>query len=156
GQPDAQDVRRGRGGLRPRHLHPGRGRCRRVRLQRHLLDALGRLPGRSGALPETGGGLGGEEPSYHAAEAYMALIVAADALNRAASLAPDAVREALKATNLMTAAGPVTFADYDGVMNQNPLDLEVEQVQDGRFVTVNPFEIAAGAARFPTPAWDQR
>lgn len=100
--------------------------------------------------------LRGEEPSYHAAEAYMALMVAADALTRADSLEPNAVREALRATQLQTAAGPVTFEDYDGFVNQNPLEMVVEQVQDGRFVTVYPFEIAAGTSRFPTPAWGER
>ncbi|BAS26620.1 ABC transporter substrate-binding protein [Limnochorda pilosa] len=100
--------------------------------------------------------LKGEEPSYHAAEAYMALIVAADALNRTSSLEPDAIRAALKATHLETAAGPVTFEDYDGFINQNPISMVVEQVQDGAFVTVYPTEIAAGEARFPTPQWSSR
>ncbi|NLG68802.1 MAG: ABC transporter substrate-binding protein, partial [Firmicutes bacterium] len=100
--------------------------------------------------------LGGREPSYHAAETYMALRVAADALNRAGSLERAAVRAALRATRLQTAAGPVEFADYDGFRNQNPISMVVEQVQDGRFVTVYPTEVAAGQPRFPTPTWSQR
>ena len=100
--------------------------------------------------------LGGREPSYHAAETYMALIVAADALNRAGSLEKAAVRDALRATRLQTAAGPVEFVDYDGFRNQNPISMVVEQVQDGRFVTVYPTEVAAGQPRFPTPTWAER
>lgn len=100
--------------------------------------------------------LRGEEPSYHAAEAYMALIVAADAIARAGSLDKAGIRDSLRATRLTTAAGPVEFKDYDGFRNQNPISMVVEQVQDGRFVTVFPLDVAAGATRFPTPPWASR
>ncbi|MDQ7849464.1 MAG: ABC transporter substrate-binding protein [Armatimonadota bacterium] len=100
--------------------------------------------------------LGGGEPSYHAAEAYMALIVAADALNRARSMEKKAIMSALAATNLMTPVGPVQFQNFAGFRNQNPIPMVVEQVQGGKFVTVFPTQIAPGRPRYPTPPWNRR
>ena len=101
--------------------------------------------------------LGGTEPSYHAAQAYAGLITAADALGRAADTSPDAVREALKATDLTeTAYGPIKFEDYDGFQNQNPLSMLAQQVQSGAFVTVFPENSAQADLSFPTPAWNER
>jgi branched-chain amino acid transport system substrate-binding protein len=100
--------------------------------------------------------LGGGEPSYHAAETYMALIVAADALNRAKSLDKNAIMAALKATDLMTPVGPVTFPNSAGFRNQNPIPMVVEQVQGGKFVTVFPATIAPGRLKYPTPPWNKR
>ncbi|MBE3599270.1 MAG: ABC transporter substrate-binding protein [Limnochordaceae bacterium] len=115
-----------------------------------------RYPGAQQLYEKLKAELHGTEPSYHAAEAYMALIVAADAINRAGKLDKTAIRDALRATRLTTAAGPVEFKDYDGFRNQNPISMVVEQVQDGRFVTVFPEEVAAGKPRFPTPPWAKR
>ncbi len=100
--------------------------------------------------------LEGGEPSYHAAEAYMALIVAGDALNRAKSLDKKAIMNALKATNLMTPVGAVRFEDSAGFRNQNPIPMVVQQVQGGKFVTVFPTIIAPGRLKFPTPPWNRR
>lgn len=98
----------------------------------------------------------GGEPSYHAAETYMALIVAADALNRSRSFSTEDVREALKATDLTTPVGPVKFLDSAGFKNQNPIPMLVVQIQGGRHVTVFPLAIAAARLRYPTPPWDRR
>ncbi len=100
--------------------------------------------------------LGGGEPSYHAAETYMALIVAADALNRAKSLDKKAIMTALSATDLTTPVGPVQFLNQAGFRNQNPIPMVVEQVQHGKFVTVFPTTIAPGRWWYPTPAWNKR
>ena len=101
--------------------------------------------------------LGGTEPSYHAAQAYAGLITAADALGRAADTSPEAVREALKATNLTeTAYGPIKFENYGGFQNQNPLSMLAQQVQNGAFVTVFPKDAAQAELIFPTPAWNAR
>jgi branched-chain amino acid transport system substrate-binding protein len=100
--------------------------------------------------------LGGGEPSYHAAESYMALIVTADALNRAPSFSREDVRDALKATDLTTPVGPVKFQDSAGFKNQNQIPMLVIQVQGGKFVTVFPQSAAAAKLRYPTPAWDKR
>jgi branched-chain amino acid transport system substrate-binding protein len=115
-----------------------------------------RYPGARGLYERLKQALEGGEPSYHAAETYMALIVAADALNRARSLDKKAILAALKATNLMTAVGPVRFVDAAGFRNQNPIPMVVEQVQGGKFVTVFPAEIAPGTPKYPTPPWSKR
>lgn len=102
--------------------------------------------------------LGGKEPSYHAAQAYAAVILAADVYRRAADMSPEAIRAALDETELDTRYGPITFEDYDGYQNQNPLDMVAQQVQDGRFVTVyvSPDVEAPGDLQFPAPAWSDR
>lgn len=100
--------------------------------------------------------LNGGEPSYHAAETYMALIVASDALNRAKSLDKNAIMTALKATDLMTPVGPVSFPNSAGFRNQNPIPMVVEQVQGGKFVTVFPATIAPNRPKYPTPPWNKR
>jgi len=115
-----------------------------------------KYPGARGLYERLKAALGGGEPSYHAAEAYMALIVAADALNRAKSVDKKAIMSALAATNLMTPVGPVQFQNFAGFRNQNPIPMVVEQVQGGKFVTVFPVEIAPGRPKYPTPPWNRR
>ncbi|MDQ7842363.1 MAG: ABC transporter substrate-binding protein [Armatimonadota bacterium] len=115
-----------------------------------------KYPGAQALYQNLKAALGGAEPSYHAAETYMALIVAADALNRARGLDKKAILEALAATDLMTPVGPVRFQNFAGFRNQNPIPMVVEQVQGGKFVTVFPTQIAPGRPRYPTPPWDRR
>ena len=102
--------------------------------------------------------LGGSEPSYHAAQAYAAVMTAADVYRRAADMSPASIQQALAETELDTRYGPIQFEDYDGYQNQNPLDMVAQQVQDGRFVTVyvSPEVEAPGGLTFPAPAWDER
>jgi len=87
--------------------------------------------------------LGGEEPSQHAAQSYAAVLAAADAINRAGSLDPEKVREALKTTRLATGFGPVVFSDQKGYQNQNPIRSLVTQVQNGSAVVVFPGSLAS-------------
>ncbi len=96
------------------------------------------------------------EPSHHAAKAYAGALAAADAIRRAGSTDREAVRAALEKTNLLTAFGPVSFANRDGYRNQNPAPSLVIQVQDRKFVVVWPKAVASGPLRFPTPAWGKR
>ncbi len=96
------------------------------------------------------------EPSHHAAKAYAGALAAADAIRRAGSTDREAVRAALEKTNLLTAFGPVSFANQDGYRNQNPAPSLVIQVQDRKFVVVWPKAVASGPLRFPTPAWGKR
>ena len=98
----------------------------------------------------------GDYPSYHGASAYAALFVAADALNRAKDWTPDAIRDALKATNLKTAYGPVKFEDKEGYQNQNFHETLAIQVQKGEFETVWPKAHASKPYVFPVPAWKDR
>ena len=96
----------------------------------------------------------GRESDYHGAEAYSAGLVIADALARATSFAPEALREALAATDLSTPFGPVKFVSEGGKTNQNRLPTYVGQWLDGRLELVWP--LATAGAEYVLPAPPQR
>ncbi|MCE5312792.1 MAG: ABC transporter substrate-binding protein [Nitrospiraceae bacterium] len=98
----------------------------------------------------------GDFPSYHGASAYASLYVVADALKRAKDMQPESIRAAMKATNLMTAFGPVKFEDKEGYQNQNFNDTFVIQVQKGVFETIWPENHASKKYIFPVPTWKDR
>jgi len=98
----------------------------------------------------------GDYPSYHGASAYAALFVTADALNRAKDWTPESIRDALKATNLKTAYGPVKFEDKEGYQNQNFAETLAIQVQKGEFETIWPKSQASKPYIFPVPSWKDR
>jgi branched-chain amino acid transport system substrate-binding protein len=95
--------------------------------------------------------LAGSHPAYHAMEAYAALIVAADAITRAKSDQPAVIANAIRATDLATAFGPVKF-DAKG---QNPHPVLITQVQGGQYKVVWPADVAE-AKPVPMPAWSER
>lgn len=95
----------------------------------------------------------GEVAPYQAAESSAAVQVFADAFERAGTLDPDTVRDALTETDIMTFYGPVKF-DETGKNIKKPMVLF--QVQDGKYVVVYPQEFAEGEIRWPTPAWSER
>lgn len=98
----------------------------------------------------------GRTPSYHAAQAYASIIVAADVLSRAASFSPADVRAALLATDMPdTTYGPISFEDYAGYRNQAALPAVAQQIVDGRFVTVY-VNGEVVAAMQETPNWNER
>jgi branched-chain amino acid transport system substrate-binding protein len=98
----------------------------------------------------------GDFPSYHGASAYSAMYVTADALKRAKDWSQDGIRDALKATDLMTAFGQVKFEDKEGYQNQNFAATLAIQVQRGEFETVWPKSQASKPYIFPVPAWKDR
>ncbi|MFZ5587116.1 MAG: ABC transporter substrate-binding protein [Thermodesulfobacteriota bacterium] len=98
----------------------------------------------------------GDETEYHGAEAYAGMYVVADALKRAKSIDPEAVREALVATDMMTAFGPVKFVAYDKKTQQNRLPTYLVQWQGGKLETVWPKDLATKPAVFPVPKWADR
>ncbi len=81
-------------------------------------------------------------PDYHGAEAYSALLVAANALERAESLAPQSIRAALDKTYMMTPFGPVKFYSYQDFERQNSVRTLVMQVINGKFEVIWPPDIA--------------
>jgi len=89
------------------------------------------------------------QPDYHGAEAYSAVLVAADALRRAESLRPKDIRAALAQTSMVTPFGPVKFYSYEGFERQNSIRTLVLQIIDGKFQTIWPPEFAA--AKFVPP-----
>jgi branched-chain amino acid transport system substrate-binding protein len=98
----------------------------------------------------------GDYPSYHGASAYAAMYVTANALDRAQNWTQDGIRDALKATNLMTAFGPVKFEDKDGYQNQNFIETLAIQVQKHEFETIWPKAQASKPYIFPVPTWKER
>ncbi len=105
--------------------------------------------------------LGGAEPTYHAAQAYAAMLVALDAMKRAGSSTDrELINRALAATNLETSYGRIKFEKYDGYKNQNRISMIAEQVQKVRnqlrFVPMYPKNLFEGQLIYPTPAWDRR
>jgi branched-chain amino acid transport system substrate-binding protein len=97
------------------------------------------------------------ETEYHGAEAYGSMYVVADALKRAKSFSPKDIRDALAATDMMTAFGPVKFISYGKKTQQNKLpNTFVVQWQKGKMETVWPEKAAKKKFIFPTPAWKDR
>jgi branched-chain amino acid transport system substrate-binding protein len=95
-------------------------------------------------------------PSYHGAEAYSALYVMKDVLERAKSMTPNDIRDSMDKTNLMTVFGPIKFEEKDGYTNQNFMDTLVMQVIDGQHETIWPQKYASKKYVFPIPLWRDR
>lgn len=90
------------------------------------------------------------QPDYHAAEAYSALLVGADALNRSRSLASDDIRTALNDTKLDTPFGSVEFKDYGPFRRQNASATQVFQIKNGNFETIWPPTLATSTYTEPS------
>jgi branched-chain amino acid transport system substrate-binding protein len=90
-------------------------------------------------------------PDYHGAEAYSALLVAADVLKRADSYSAGSIRTALDNTDLITPFGPVKFRSYEKFERQNSLPTQVLQIMNGKFECVWPEEHAA--SNFIAPSY---
>ena len=97
-----------------------------------------------------------EDTEYHGAEAYASMYVVADALKRAKSITPKDVRDALAATDMMTAFGPVKFVSYEKKTQQNKLPTFMVQWQKGELETVWPKGAAKKKYVFPVPKWKER
>jgi branched-chain amino acid transport system substrate-binding protein len=98
----------------------------------------------------------GDYPSYHGAEAYSALYIIKNVLERAKTWKPDDIRDAMKGTNMQTAFGPVKFEDKEGYTNQNFMDTLVLQVINGRHETIWPEKYASKKYVYPIPRWRDR
>jgi branched-chain amino acid transport system substrate-binding protein len=86
------------------------------------------------------------------APAYSTVQILVDAIQRANSLDPKAIRDAIAATDLTTVAGPVTF-NADGTGNVITV---VSQYQDGKQKLVWPADIAVVSIAYPAPGWNER
>lgn len=84
----------------------------------------------------------GSETDYHGAEAYAAIQVVADVLNRVALIQPQPITDALASTDMLTVFGPVSFPSGEKFRNQNEPPTYVIQWQDGKHVIVWPLEFA--------------
>jgi branched-chain amino acid transport system substrate-binding protein len=95
----------------------------------------------------------GYVPPYQAAESTASVQTFVDAFQRAGSFDPDAVRDALAATDMQTFYGNIKF-DESGKNIAKPMALR--QVQDGTLVVVAPTDWAAGEMIYPRPNWSDR
>jgi branched-chain amino acid transport system substrate-binding protein len=88
-------------------------------------------------------------PDYHGAEAYSALFVVADVLQRADTLGSDSIHAAFSQTKIETAFGPVMFQSYGKFERQNSLPTMVLKVEDGAFEVVWPQDVGTSTSTVP-------
>jgi branched-chain amino acid transport system substrate-binding protein len=94
----------------------------------------------------------------NSARTFTGVFALAEAINRAGSTDPEAIRKALAATNI---PGDKLIMPWKGIKfdatGQNTLGTGIiVQVQGGTYVTVWPFDLAAKDLIWPMPKWDQR
>jgi branched-chain amino acid transport system permease protein len=92
------------------------------------------------------------EPSYHSVQAYMSLMILADAIERAGSTERTAVRDAIKTSKLDSIFGPIHFNEA----GQNEHQVAITQVLNGKFTTIWPSSAAIRPPMLPTPPWRAR
>ncbi len=93
------------------------------------------------------------------ARSFTALLVLADAINRACSTDPEAIRQALIETDIPAEQiiMPWEGVRFDPETGQNELGAGViVQAFDGAYFTVWPFDLATRDLVWPFPAWDDR
>lgn len=101
----------------------------------------------------------GFEMNGHSARSFVGTLVLADAINRAGSTDPEAIRKALRATDI---PGSQMVTPWDGVkfdpatgQNAKARGIIV-QLLDGQFRVVWPKEFATAEVVWPAPGWGQR
>src|ERR1700733_1026890 len=86
---------------------------------------------------------------------FMGVLVLADAIDRAGSTKPEAIRAALQATNI---PGKLTLMPWNRIhfdatgQNDGGVGI-IEQVQNGKYETVWPFDVSVKPVIWPMPAW---
>ncbi len=94
----------------------------------------------------------------NSARTFTGLMTLAEAINRAGSTKPEAIQKALVETDI---PGSKLIMPWKGIKfdasGQNTLGNGIiVQVQDGKYVTVWPFDLASKDIIWPMPKWDQR
>jgi branched-chain amino acid transport system substrate-binding protein len=95
----------------------------------------------------------GYEPAYQSAESTACGIAYVKALEKAGTIEPETVRDAIAKLDFMSFYGQIKF-DERGINVYKPM--AVEQWQNGRRVTVYPSDVAETKALWPAPAWSGR
>jgi branched-chain amino acid transport system substrate-binding protein len=90
---------------------------------------------------------------YHNAEASAACLALVLAIERAKSVDPKKVRDALAGLDASSFFGPISFDDT-GKNTRKPM--YVIQIQDGKPVTVWPKDTGTQPLRWPTVPFDKR
>jgi len=96
-----------------------------------------------------------DDPS---ARAFTGLFVIADAINRAGSTNPDKITAALAETNI---PGEKMILPWKAIQFDENHQLKaggyvIQQIQDGKYYTVWPWELATKDLIWPMPSWEKR
>jgi branched-chain amino acid transport system substrate-binding protein len=94
-----------------------------------------------------------QDPSYVTADATAAALALGVAIQRADSLNPELVRNALASLDVNTFYGRIRFA-HDG--QSVGTTVLVEQIQQGHRVIVWPSQLAPATPDYPAPTWNAR
>jgi branched-chain amino acid transport system substrate-binding protein len=95
----------------------------------------------------------GHAPDYHNAESTATCLAFQYAIEKAGSLDPKAVRDALAALDVVTFYGILKF-DSRGINVYKPM--AVNQIQNGELMTVWPTGVQNAQPIYPTPPWNKR
>jgi branched-chain amino acid transport system substrate-binding protein len=95
----------------------------------------------------------GHVPDYHNAESTATCLAFQYAIEKAGSLDPKAVRDALASLDVVTFYGLLKF-DSRGINVYKPM--AVNQIQNGQLKTVWPTGVQDALPMYPTPPWDKR
>lgn len=93
--------------------------------------------------------------SYHTVGASACITTYVEAMRTAGTLDPAKVRNALAATDMTTAFGPVKFSpegDGDAVI----MGAKIGQVQNGEVQVVSPAAVKTAPLIYPTPPWSKK
>jgi branched-chain amino acid transport system substrate-binding protein len=102
---------------------------------------------------------GGRSFGGNSARAFTGMLTLLEAINRAGSVEPMDIREALLETDIPAdqLIMPWKGVRFDPVTHQNTLGAGIIiQYQDGEKRTVWPFDLASAELIWPMPAWDER
>jgi len=94
----------------------------------------------------------------NSARAFTGIFALADAINRAGSTKAEAIQKALQETNIPGAdlIMPWSGIQFDSTGQNTKGAGIIVQVQDGKYATVWPFDLASKDVIWPMPAWDKR
>ncbi|MDO8956262.1 MAG: ABC transporter substrate-binding protein [Deltaproteobacteria bacterium] len=100
----------------------------------------------------------GRDFSGTSARCFVGFLVLADAINRAGSTAPEAIREALVKTNIPAdqLITPWRGVKFDETGQNILVDAIVIQYQGAKPYTVWPFNLATKEMIYPIPKWSER
>ncbi len=90
------------------------------------------------------------DPDYHAASGTAAAIALQASIEKAGSLDSQRIRDALASLDMITFYGRARFYQR-GLNIYKPM--VVQQIQDGKLVTVWPPDGSERPVRYPTPPW---
>jgi branched-chain amino acid transport system substrate-binding protein len=100
---------------------------------------------------------GGREIFDPPARSFVGALVLMEAIDRAGSTAPEAIRQALRETYIPARQIPMPWFDIKfGPDGQNTgVAVILAQYQDGRYYTIYPFRFAARQVIYPMPPWSK-